>query len=140
MLNINLNNKKTQAFLQFVQFCLVGGSNVIIMLITYYICIYLGTSVYVANTLGFITSVGNAYIWNVLWVFKKYKNDKRVALIKFFVVYIFTYLLSMLMLYITVDILGISKLIVPFINIAVTTPINFLLSKFWTFKHDAKEE
>lgn len=140
MFNIDLKNKKIQSFLQFVQFCLVGGSNVIIMLITYYTCIYFGTSVYVANTLGFITSVGNAYIWNVLWVFKKYKDDKRVALIKFFVVYIFTYLLSMLMLYITVDILGISKLIVPFINIAVTTPINFLLSKFWTFKYDAKEE
>jgi len=120
---------------QFIQFCLVGVSNVFVMLVTAWAFFYFfNANVYVGNTAGFITSVLNAYFWNLLWVFKHQKVDKKQALMKFFAVYIFTYIFSMFLSYIFVDLLGGDKYLSPFVNTAITTPINFLLSKFWTFK------
>jgi len=120
---------------QFIQFSLVGASNVIVMLITAWAFFYFfNANVYVGNTAGFITSVLNAYYWNLVWVFKHQKVDKRTALLKFFATYIFTYIFSMFLSFLFVDVIGGNKYFSPFINTAITTPINFLLSKFWTFQ------
>ena len=124
---------------QFIQFCLVGASNFFIMSLTYWACIYfLKTIEFVGITAGFITSVVNAYYWNLVWVFKHKAGDKKKALVKFFVIYICTYFFSLLLTYLFVVVLGGDKFYAPFINTAITTPINFFLSKFWAFKDTEK--
>ena len=55
--------------IQFVKFGLVGASNTVISLITYYIFVFLGLNYLVANFLGFITGTLNAYYWNSRFVF-----------------------------------------------------------------------
>ncbi len=120
---------------QFIQFCLVGGSNFLIMSLTYWAFIYLlNTDEFVALTAGFITSVFNAYYWNLVWVFKHKKGNKKKALVKFIIIYTSTYFFSLLLTFIFVRLLNGDKFFAPFINTAVTTPINFFLSKFWAFK------
>ena len=138
---INKFFETRESFKQFIQFCLVGGSNFLIMSLTYWAFIYpLKTDEFVALTAGFITSVVNAYYWNLVWVFKHKKGNKKKALVKFFVIYTATYFFSMFLTFLFTKIIGGDKFFAPFINTAVTTPINFFLSKFWAFKGAKTDE
>jgi len=118
---------------QFIKFSIVGVSNTLISLGIYYALVYLGINYLLANLIAFLLSVLNAYFWNSRFVFKSKGNVLR-KLVKVYTAYGFTLLLSTTLLYLMVDIIGISQLIAPLINIAITVPINFLLNKFWSFK------
>ena len=124
--------KKT--IIQFIKFGIVGISNTIISLIVYYALVYLGVNYLIANICGFIISVLNAYYWNNKYVFKNSKTNKSGKLLKTYASYGITFILSNVLLYVQVDILGISKIIAPIINLIITIPLNYLLNKFWTFK------
>jgi len=41
--------------------------------------------------------------------------------------------LSSALLFLLVQVIGISQMIAPIINLAITTPLNFVINKFWTF-------
>lgn len=129
---------------QFVKFGLVGASNTVISLITYYIFVFLGLNYLVANFGGFVTGTLNAYYWNSRFVFKdKNGEDTRGIKIVFktFVAYGATFVLSSVLLFLMVQIIGISQMVAPIINLAITTPLNFIINKFWTFtKGKAKVE
>lgn len=129
-----VNDEKAILLLQFIKFCIVGVSNVIINLLVYYLFIYFGASYYTANTFGYCISLLNAYYWNIKWVFSRQNTSGCGSVAKFFCVYIFSYFLTMFLLYVFVDIMEFSKLVVPIINVLITTPINFILNKFWSFK------
>lgn len=121
---------------QFIKFGIVGLSNTIISFAVYYILLYIGVNYIIANTMGFIISVLNAYYWNNKYVFKS-KGDKKSSmkkLIKTFASYGSTFILSTVLLVVMVDYLNISEIIAPVINLIITIPLNFLLNKFWAFK------
>lgn len=83
-----------------------------------------------------MTGTLNAYYWNSKFVFKeeaKESGNKKESLVKTYISYGFSFILSTLLLYLQVNILGISQAVAPIINIMITTPINFLMNKFWTF-------
>lgn len=119
---------------QFIKFGLVGCSNTVISLAIYYVLVYFKINYIIANIVGFIVSVLNAYYWNSKYVFKSNNNNKKSKIIKTYCSYGLTFLLSNGLLYFQVDILGISKIIAPIVSLLVTIPTNFLLNKFWTFK------
>lgn len=125
--------KLTMKYEQFICFAIVGCSNLIISLSMYYVLLYLKIHYQIANIIGFVVGSLNGYIWNKNWVFKQ--KDMRVdALIKFYSTYIGSWILGAILLWLEVEILNISKWLVPFINILITTPINYVLNKHWTFK------
>ena len=119
---------------QFVKFGFVGVMNVGIALGVYYICISNGIDKFMGNTLGYALGTVNAYLWNAFWVFKGNRQGFIKTLPKFLTTYISTYLLSMLLLYLFVDLGGMNEYLAPIVNTFITTFINFFLSKFWTFK------
>jgi putative flippase GtrA len=119
---------------QFIKFGIVGVSNTLISLLIYYILVYLKINYIIANTIGFIVSVVNAYYWNNKFVFKKNSSFGIKAIIKTFISYGTTFLLSTILLILMVHYLGISKIISPIIILIITVPLNFLLNKFWAFK------
>ena len=121
-------------FKQFIKFGFVGIINTAITMGTYYICVPQGMDKYWANTLGFALGVINAYFWNAFWVFKGNKEGFKKTVPKFFATYIGTYLLSMLLLYLFVDVGGMNQYVAPILYTCITVFINFFLSKFWTFK------
>lgn len=146
-MKLNYENIKEQGLfkvlVQFIKFGIIGVANTLISLGTYYLLVFLGVNYLIANTAGFILGTANAYYWNNKYVFKKKENEKRSAAesgIKVFVSYGVTYLISTVLLYFWVDILGISKNIAPIISVFITTPLNFLLNKLWAFKSKNKEE
>ena len=113
---------------QFIKFGMVGVSNTVVSLATYYLFTFFGVHYLIANALGFVTGTLNAYYWNSKFVFKeeaKESGNKKESLVKTYISYG--------LLYLQVNILGISQAVAPIINIMITTPINFLMNKFWTF-------
>lgn len=119
---------------QFIRFALVGVSNTLISLGVYYLLYFLGIHYLIANAMGFIISVFNAYYWNNKYVFKKTQEGNLKPFMKTFLAYGTTFFLSTGLLFILVQFAGISEIIAPIICLAVTTPINFFVNKFWAFK------
>lgn len=119
---------------QFLKFGFVGIINTVIAWVVYYVCIGNGMNMYLANTLGWGLGVINAYIWNVLWVFKGNREGFKKTVPKFIGTYFLTYLLTQLLTFLFVQLAGMSPYLVPVVCVPITTFINFFLSKFWTFK------
>ncbi len=118
---------------QFIKFAAVGVSNMVVNLVIYYCLLFLGVYYLISNFFGFCLSVLNAYYWNNKYVFKKTDSGNSKPLIKSFLSYGSTFLLGTGFLFIMVHYLHIPETVAPIINIAITTPINFLLNKFWAF-------
>ncbi len=143
---------------QFVQFCIVGGTNFLVSLLVYSGVLFLfrlfpdfrftavlqdDTTIkaQIANVLAFVISVLNAYVLNRIWVFRKEaKKTGKGAIVRFFSSYAFTFTLSMFLTWFWINVTHFSEFIVPFLNVLITTPLNFLLSKFFTFREKRKIE
>lgn len=125
-------------FIQFVKFGLVGVSNTLISYISYLLFVLLGCHYLIASILSFVVSVTNSFYWNNRYVFREEEGKKRSwwhTYIKTFLAYASTGLvLNNILLVLWVDILHISELIAPLINLVVTIPLNYLINKFWAFK------
>lgn len=138
---LGANNRREQKALviQFVKFGLVGVSNTLVSWICYYIILWIDDNLYMLGSLvGTVVSIANAFIWNDRFVFKGQENDwknrlKRLG--KTYVSYGGTSLLSMLLLWIEVQLFGVSKVIAPVVNLLITIPLNYLINKFWTFRN-----
>lgn len=131
-----MNEKKLKIkklFIQFFKFGIVGFSNTLISLATYYLLVYLGVHYIIANTAGFLLSVCNAFYWNSKYVFKDSEEVKWKAFIKVFMSYGGSFLLSTLIIFILVDLLSISQWIAPILRLIVTVPLNFVVNKLWAF-------
>ncbi|AEF82102.1 GtrA family protein [Leadbettera azotonutricia] len=131
---IRLIKENAAAIKQFIGFCIVGVSNTLISLAIYYAMVYLGVHYQIANVVSYVISIFNAYFWNRWLVFKKRSEPRTGQLIRTYISYGFTLGLSALLLYILVDVFNISSYIAPIIILFITTPVNFLLNKFWTFR------
>ena len=118
---INLIKKLFYKYEKFIKFAIVGFGNLFISLVTYYLLVFFSINYQIANIGGFITGSLNGYIWNRVWV-------------KFYLSYLSTWLLSAILLYIWIEVFNISDKIAPIINVVITTPINYLLNKYWVFK------
>lgn len=148
------DSKIYKKYHQFIRFGLVGATNFLIGIIVYSVALWVfmcfpegyrseNTIVsmlfrydyQIANALAFVISVLNAYLWNRIWVFKKEaKTTSPGAVFRFFASYVATFLLSGLLAWLWVDVLRIPKIFVPYLNVLITTPINFLLSKYFAFR------
>jgi len=122
---------------QFMKFGMVGVLNTAISLGIYYAFVVINPTLYIiGNTVGFVVSVLNAYYWNNKYVFQKSEQGHLRTILKTFMVYGGTFVLSTILLYVMVEYLGISKIIAPIINLIITIPLNFLINKFWAFKEE----
>jgi putative flippase GtrA len=130
----NLIRRRAGLLKQFVKFGLVGVSNTLLSLAIYYLLVMLGVNFILANGIAFVLSVLNSYYWNNRFVFSKSTKGHLKPLIRTYLCYGSTFLLSTGLLYLMVAQLGISKLIAPLLNLIITIPLNFLINKYWAFK------
>ena len=125
------------SLIQFVKFGIVGLSNTLISYVVYVAGVRFGMHYLLASILGFVISVLNSFYWNNKYVFVQGKEERNLlkTLLKTFMAYAFTGLvLANILLYIWVDILGISEYLGPLINLVVTVPLNFVINKLWAFR------
>lgn len=139
----NVHSKKDFFALiwQFIKFGIVGFSNTLISLAVYYILVFFGWNYLLANTMGFLISVCNAFFWNYRYVFKdKTETSIPKSFSKVFITYGISYLVSTFLIWLMVDILHISEWLAPLIRLVVTVPLNFVLNKLWAFRKREKRK
>lgn len=121
--------------LQFIKFGIVGLSNTLISTGVYYIFIWIDPKLYFAgNVVGWIISVGNGFFWNNRLVFRDSKLSWQKKLLRTYLAYGGSLILGSALLVLQVRLLGVSEWLAPWVNLAITIPLNFLLNKFWAYK------
>lgn len=115
------------------RFLFVGGINTFVGYGSYALFLFLNINYLVANTLSTIVGVANSYIWNRNFTFKS-KASIKEELTKFVSVYLVSYLISMLSIYILVSKLGIDKYIGGLLNLVITTLISYFGHKNFSFR------
>lgn len=126
-------NKTNETFIQFLKFGLVGVSNTLLALAIYYAWLFLTGSYLQANFISWALSVLNAFYWNNRFVFKNSQSWKK-ALLKTYASYGLSLLVSTALLYVQVELIGVSDKVAPLLTLLITVPMNFLMNKFWTFR------
>ncbi len=126
------------AYLQLIQFSIVGLSNTFISYSIYFCLTFIGVQYIIANVIAFVVGVLNSFFWSSRYVFKKGDGEYRnpfYTLIQTFLAYAGTGLiLSNILLFIFVEKLNISKYIAPLLVLAITVPTNYLINKKWAYK------
>lgn len=129
---------------QFVKFCIVGLSNTLIGYVVYSLCVLVGMHYLLANVVGFLVSVLNAFYWSNRFVFKKGSDEQRglwSSLVKTILAYASTgIVLNSILLWLLIDEMGVSEYIAPLIILMLTVPTNFILNKYWSFKTKKSNE
>lgn len=148
--------------LQFIKFVLVGVSNTLISEMIYVLFVFSGMHYALATFIGFLLSVLNAYYWGNRYVFKQQEGEeKRVwwkVLLKTYVAYGGGFIMDIVLLFLWIDILCISQIMEPLVNIChsiginavdaelmgeitakvinvvIIVPLNFVVNKYWAYK------
>ena len=144
ILHIHPKEEKRQAFLQFVKFGVVGVSNTLVSYIINIAVLFLlkpyalSWDYILANIVAFLLSVLWSFFWNNRFVFSNKNGKKRdllKTLLKTYVSYSVTgVFLCNILSWLWIDVLGVSKLVAPIINLFISVPVNFILNKFWAYK------
>ena len=136
-LKLNEESDIKAIIVQFFKFGLVGVLNTLISWTCYYCFIWIDSDLYmIGGAVGGIISIANAFFLNDHFVFKNDYNRKKgmlKRLIKTYISYGGTTLLSMILLWVEVSIFHLNKKYAPPVNLIITIPINFILNKVWTF-------
>lgn len=123
---------------QAVKFGLVGVSNTLVSWACYYLFLWLNEDLYLlGSVVGTVVSIANAFFWNDRFVFRGAERDWKSRLIrlgKTYVSYGATSMLGLVLTFLEVELLGISKAVVPIVNLVITIPLNFVINKLWTFR------
>ena len=144
LIHKNPDEKTTESLVQFVKFGIVGATNTAIsyginVLVLKLLEPYRLPWDYVAgNAVAFILSVLWSFYWNNKYVFTRQEGQERnlwKALLKTYVSYGFTgILLTNLLSWVWIDVLGISRYVAPLLNLVISIPLNFIINKFLAFK------
>ncbi|MBO6232115.1 MAG: GtrA family protein [Ruminiclostridium sp.] len=106
-------NSKRAAIIQFIKFGIVGVSNTLVNYIVYLIFFSIGVPYLIANALGFIISVLNAWFWGSRFVFKEDETkQKRVwwqVLLKTYASYLLGFFINSFLLWVWVDVLNVGQ-------------------------------
>ena len=128
--------------IQFIKFCFVGGSGVIVNLAVFNLTLFTWHAAtgetptaakYLGNALGFAISVLTNYYLNRRWTFR---SSSAVAseLPKFFTVSVIAYLINLGIFTLCLSVLHLAANASQVIAIACVLPINFGLNKLWSFR------
>ncbi len=119
---------------QLRRFIITGIIATIISYTTFLICLHVFSIHYIlANIITFCIGTSFGYNCNKRWSFGG-EHHKSSHIVEYLAVYLTSLGVSIIILKITVDIMGIIPEIAFFISLCVTTCINFLGIKFFVFK------
>lgn len=141
-----LTDEAFEGWLQFIKFGLVGVLNTVFNYIIteggyFMLKGVIGNdalALQISQTVGFIITVFISFLINNALVFKKEEGKTRnpwKTLLKTYIAYSVTgVFLNNVLIYVEMNMLHMSPLIAPIINLIVDVPINFFLNKLWAYK------
>ena len=127
---------------QFVKFCFVGGSGVLVNLVVFNLTLLAWHAAsgstptaakYLGNLLGFVVSVLTNYYLNRRWTFRS-SAAVGAELTRFFVVSVAAYLANLAVFSVLHSAVHVAPIPSQVIAIACVMPINFVFNKLWSFR------
>jgi dolichol-phosphate mannosyltransferase len=121
-------------WLQLVRFGLVGASGFVVNIAVYALCVRaLGIDYHAAAVLAWLVAVLNNFVLNRHWTFDAAGGRAHHQAIRFFLVSLFAFGFSLLLLTLLVELGGVGKVPAQALAVAASTPLNFLGNKLWSF-------
>ncbi|MBB1127106.1 GtrA family protein [Thiospirillum jenense] len=118
--------------IQFSRYAIVGIISNAIGYLLYLLLTSVGIGHKLAMTLLYVIGVLQTFYFNRNWSFK-HQGESRSAFLRYLVSYALGYLLNLSVLYIAVDLFGLSHQIVQGGMIVTLALMLFLLQKYWVF-------
>ncbi|MBO4814622.1 MAG: GtrA family protein [Muribaculaceae bacterium] len=143
--------KKT--LIQLVKYGIIGVSNTLITLITFYVLNTLLNVPYVpANVTGYVLGVANSFFWNRTWVFKTKNNWRREAVL-FVIGFLLCWGLQILFSWVLLEVCDMKDLtiswlpmkkagqnIVMILSMVVYTLANYAYNRTFTFREQSDDQ
>ena len=132
---------KSQDVLRLVKFCLVGLSGVVVSVASLWLLTdVIGLFYVVSAIVAHVLSVTNNFAWNQAWTFRDRSHGVPFAVIfKRWVKFLLTTGLAaglyLGILTLLTEVFGLWYILSSLCAIAVSTPVNFLVSNYWVWKH-----
>lgn len=131
IINIIKNN-------ELARFVIVGGLNNLSYIVFFTIAFKIGRrELLVSNTVAFLLSLVGSFYMNSYFTYKVKPTIKKF--LAFPSVYVVSYLINTVCLYVCVNILGISAYIALFIALLFNVPATFIFSRFIMKRGEKKE-
>lgn len=120
----------------FIKYCIVGLSGTAIDVISLFVLVEIFYfNVIIGSICSFIIAATNNFLLNKVWTFRNKSNNFRKLFIKFLLVSVFGFILTVISMYIFVNIIRIWYILAKLITSAVVLVWNFLGNKLWTFSN-----
>ena len=133
-LRVRAGLRKPHNWVQLGKFCAVGASGYVVNLAVFAACVEgFGAHHLVAATAAFAVAVVNNFWWNRHWTFDARGGRAGFQAPRFFAVSIAAFLVAATILEVLVSVAGMNELPAQAISIAVSTPLNFVGNKIWSF-------
>lgn len=123
-------------FIHLVKYGFVGIINAVFTFIIYFVLLKVFKVHYLFSfSISWASGVLLTYVINFVWVFKpEEKLVFKSRLLKYFIIYLTSYLLNMLLLGNITEFTGWDPLLVQFFILPLVVTINFLGIKYWSMK------
>ncbi len=122
-------------WLQLVRFGVVGGVGFAVNLGVYALFVHsIGVDYHFAAVAAWLVAVVNNFVLNRHWTFDARDGLARFQAIRFLVVSLVAFGVSLLLLTLFVEAAGIAKIPAQALAVATSTPLNFLGNKLWSFR------
>lgn len=121
-------------FLQFIKFCVVGGTGVVVDFSITFLCKEkLKLNKYIANSLGFMAAASTNYLLNRWWTF--HSRDPQVAqqYVQFVGISAIGLILNNIIIYLLNDKAHLNFYLSKLIAIGIVTLWNFFMNYYFTF-------
>ena len=124
------------AYRQFAKFCAVGVLNTAVQYSVFYGLLHVIRINYLmASAVGYCVGLTNSYMFNRKWTFSGFNSPNMdIEFIKFVTVNVAALAINLGSLRCCVSILHLRPEIGQIIAIPLSTTVNFLGNKFWTFR------
>lgn len=119
---------------QIIKYGLVGIINTIITLLLIIALTYAGVNPFLSNVIGFSAGLLNSFYMNKNYTF--YKNSSKGSLIHFLLAFVPSYILNILILYLTKDLAEYNIIVPQLLAMLSYNILFFALMKTWVFKNE----
>jgi putative flippase GtrA len=124
-------------WLQLVRFGLVGGFGFALNLAVYAFCVHvIGIDYHAAAVVAWLVAVLNNFVLNRHWTFDAGEGRMHFQAMRFLVVSLVAFGVSLLLLTLFVEAAGIAKVPAQALAVAISMPLNFLGNKLWSFRSE----
>jgi putative flippase GtrA len=130
--------RKPANWLQLVRFGLVGGVGFVVNLAVYALFVHaIGVDYHVAAVVAWLVAVMNNFVLNRHWTFDARGGQAHAQAVRFIVVSLVAFGVSLLLLTLLVETAGLAKVPAQALAVAAAMPFNFIGNKLWSFRSEA---